>query len=210
MRLNNIFIRVFTAASHSILPCYKAPSAAATVSNAPARGRRAIPAEGNGTSFIPVLWHEKALLFLQTAPDRRVAAISTVFKTLSREYQCHAVRGVRGELTIWISYLQRISSLSSPFSATPDRSPVPIFRIPLLIVPRAIQQVTLNRARRLSAWLSVCFCEFPWCDSYLPITPFRVLSPARRMQPGTFNFGSIYYFATDEQREILMSSNIKS
>lgn len=48
--------------------------------------RRTIPAEGNGTSFILALRHEKALLFLQTAslgplPSRRV--ISFFLKTLA-------------------------------------------------------------------------------------------------------------------------------
>lgn len=45
------------------LRCYKVPRAAAQ----PYPMRRTIPAEGNGTSFILALWHEKALLFLQTA-----------------------------------------------------------------------------------------------------------------------------------------------
>lgn len=125
----SLYITFSTTLSLSVSRCYKAPSAAATVSNAPTKGRRAIPAEGNGTSFIPVLWHEKALLFLQTAsrtaaPRRRyfyrlqnsLAGIS-----MPRSWAVHGP-GVWGDLQYgYRSYFQRTSSL--PRSPQPFRRP---------------------------------------------------------------------------------------
>lgn len=95
-----------------------------------------------------------------------------------------AVRGVRGELTIWISYLQRISSLPSPFSATPSFSR-PNFSYSSSNRPARDSASYTQSSSKALAPLSVCFCEFP-CDAILIcLSPpcFRVLSPARRMQP---------------------------
>lgn len=104
----------------------------------PLPGRRAMPAEGNGTSFIPALWHEKALLFLRTPP--RIAATACVgastavlsfLKILSRGYQCHIrerglASGFEGaELTIWISLPYTFKEFRSPLPRFSSHSPPP-------------------------------------------------------------------------------------
>lgn len=82
--------------SLSILRCYKAPSAAATVSNALCRPEVGglFPRKETGHLLFPYSDMKRHFYFCRpprTASDRRarVAAISTVFKTLSRGYQCH-------------------------------------------------------------------------------------------------------------------------
>jgi len=78
----------------------------------------------------------------------RLAAISTVFKTLSWEYQCHCSwarftgPGFEPIYNTDIAHSFKESLPSLPRS--PQLVVLSIFRIPLLIILRAIQQVTLN------------------------------------------------------------------
>jgi len=136
--------------------------------------------------------------------DRRVVAISTVFKTLSREYQCHVrehgsrTRSSR-RLTIWISL---VSSKNSSLSSFALRSSS-FFRIPLLIVLHAIQQVTLNWTRNSRLTANLFLWVLSHCDAILIcLSPFvsafylRRDEYSRDVSGATFNFKSIYYFTT--------------
>lgn len=181
--LNNIFIHVFYFSLPS-LECYKTPRE--LPQRYPMPGRRAMPAEGNGTSFIPALWHEKALLFLRTASDRRYGAVRAAipfFKILSRGYQCHIrerglAAGLEGSglqygyrcraFKEFRSPLFRFSSHSPP---PPRPSNFPYFS-PNRLARDSASCITGVRAR---AWLPARFCaaarDIPSCDSYLPVIP---------------------------------------
>lgn len=82
------------------------------VSNASARGRRGLfPRKETGHLLFPYSDMKRHFYFCRPPLDRRRRRyISTVFKTLSREYQCHVrERGSRARgsrrLTIWISHV---------------------------------------------------------------------------------------------------------
>lgn len=121
----------------SVSRCYKAPSAAATISNALAGGRRGYCRGRKETGHLLFPYSDMKRHFYFCRPPRtaaRVAAISTVFKTLSREYQCHVREdGSRARdsrrLTIWISLMP--SKNLFPLSLA-IRRPSTISRTPLL------------------------------------------------------------------------------
>lgn len=83
-------------------------------------------------------------------PQHRVVAIPTVFKILSREYQCHVRERFTGPGFEATYNMDIAPTFKEPLPFPALRSPsgvLPIFRVPLLIVLRAIQQVTLNRSK---------------------------------------------------------------
>lgn len=164
---------------------------------------RTIPAEGNGTSFILALWHEKALLFLQTASLGPLLSPRYFFSlqnsrgdinTHIRERGLRRGREGSRRLTIWISfsYLQRISSPS-------DIAVLPIFRIPSLIVLRPTQRVARAGFSNL---LARCFCAILLHRAILPVNLFPRLYPRssasrdQHVSRSIFNSrGIVHYFS---------------
>lgn len=166
MHLNNVFIRVFTAASLSISRCYKAPSAVATVVqwSRPEVGGLS-PRKETGHLLFPYSDMKRHFYFCR--PPRTAA--SPLFLPSSKLSRGNINAHVRGDLQYgYRSYLQRISS--SSFSAT-RRFPAPIFRIPLPNRPARdsskSHSIGLESSRlTVSPFLRVLLRG----DSYLPIT----------------------------------------
>lgn len=208
MYLNNISVHAFIAFT-SPFPFHdvtRPRSAAAPISNAPARGRRGHSCGRKETGHLLFPYSDMKRHFYFCRPPR-TAAISTVFKIPSRKYQCHVrerdsrVRGSR-RLTIWISLIPS----KHLFPPSRPRNPSFFHNFPYSSPNRPARDSASYTQSGSKLPLPICFCEFLCtairflfvCHPLFLHFYLRRGECSRDVLRATFNFKRIYYFTTNE------------